>query len=438
MSMSPPTGAVEDGTNRPDEVPPTADPALLGGNELVADSLGEYVAAQWKKIKGGESGVLPVVVGLIIIVVIFQSQNGKFLSSGNLVNLLDQGAVYIMFGMAEVFVLLLGEIDLSVAYNGAVGAIVTAELAAPPHDVSWVLAILAGLAVCIVLSTVQGLLITRLNLPSFIVTLAFFLGLPGVILYLLDKDTHASGGTIEISNNVINDVENGSLSPTAGWIVMIAAVVAFAVLSILRDRRRRQSGLVTPPIALTFIKIAAMGVAGVVLVLICNHNRGFLVTIRGVPWVVPIVLVILVGYTFLLNRTRFGRYVYAIGGNAEAARRAGISLNAIKLMCFVLAGLTAGIGGVIYESQLGSISSNFNGGTYVLYAVAAAVIGGTSLFGGRGKMIHAVLGGLVIAAIANGMGLIGLSAAPQYMVNALVLLAAVTVDALARRGRTDV
>jgi D-xylose transport system permease protein len=153
---------------------------------------------------------------------------------------------------------------------------------------------------------------------------------------------------------------------------------------------------------------------------------------------VPIVLVILVGYTFLLNRTRFGRYVYAIGGNAEAARRAGISLNAIKLMCFVLAGLTAGIGGVIYESQLGSISSNFNGGTYVLYAVAAAVIGGTSLFGGRGKMIHAVLGGLVIAAIANGMGLIGLSAAPQYMVNALVLLAAVTVDALARRGRTDV
>jgi D-xylose transport system permease protein len=408
-------------------------------NELVANSFGEYANAAWRRIRNGESGMLPVVFGLLIIVVIFQSQNGKFLSSGNLVNLLDQGSVFIMFGMAEVFVLLLGEIDLSVAYNGAVGAIITAELAAPPHNVSWVLAILAGLAVCIVISVVQGLLITRLNLPSFIVTLAFFLGLPGVILELLDKDTHASGGNIDISNNVINDIVNGSLSPAAGWVVMIVAVAGFAGLSVLRDRRRRQSGLVTPPIALTFIKVAAMAVAGVVLVLICNHDRGsFLVTIKGVPWVVPIVLVVLVGYTFLLNRTRFGRYIYAIGGNAEAARRAGISLNTIKLMCFLLAGLTAGIGGVIYESQLGSISSNFNGGTYVLYAVAAAVIGGTSLFGGRGKMIHAVLGGLVIAAIANGMGLIGLSAAPQYMVNALVLLAAVTVDAIARRGRTDV
>jgi D-xylose transport system permease protein len=410
--------------------------AVMSGGELVANSFSEYMTAQWKKVRGGESGVLPVVVGLVIIVAIFQTQNGKFLSAGNLVNLLEQGSFIIVFGMAEVFVLLLGDIDLSIGFNAGIGAIVTAELAAPPHDVNWLLAVLAGLAACSVIGGVQGLLITRLGLPSFIVTLGGYLGLQGVILYLLNKDTHASGGNIDISNNVINDIVNGSLSPAAGWIVMIAAVALFAVMSLFRDQRRRSSGLVTAPLSLTVAKILAMAAAGVLVVWECNRNRGRLVTLHGVPWVVPIVLAILAVYTFLLNRTRFGRYLYAIGGNPEAARRAGIRINRIRLAAFVLAGFTAGLAGVIYESFLGSISSNINGGTYVLYAVAAAVIGGTSLFGGRGKMIHAVLGGLVIAAIANGLGLLEIGAAGQYMVNALVLLAAVTVDAVARRGRS--
>jgi D-xylose transport system permease protein len=411
--------------------------AVLGGGGIVADSFGEYIGAQWKKVKGGESGVLPVVIGLILIIVIFQTKNGKFLSGGNLVNLIDQGAFIMVLGMAEVFVLLLGEIDLSAGFNMAIGATVTAELAAPPHNVPWFLAILAGIAACVVISTVVGLLITRLRLPSFIVTLAFFLGLQGVLLSLFSHDSLASGGNINISNKIINDIVNGYLSPTAGWIVMIAAVVVFAALNILGDRRRRQSGLVTPPLTLTLLKIAAVAVAGVVVVLVCNHNRGGgFIVIRGVPWVIPIVLVVLIGFTFLLGRTRFGRYLYAIGGNAEAARRAGISLNRIRLTAFMLAGLMAGIAGVLYESYLGSISSNVDGGTNVLYAVAAAVIGGTSLFGGRGKMLHAVLGGVIIAAIANGMGLIQLSAATTFIVNALVLLAAVTVDAVGRRGRT--
>lgn len=439
MSSTEPGTAVDGGVKSPDHAVPTADPEVIVVNELAAESFGEYVGALFKKIRSGESGVLPVVVGLIIIVTIFQSQNGKFLSGGNLVNLVDQGAFYMVLGMAEVFVLLLGEIDLSAGFNMGVGAIVIAELAAPPHNVSWWLAVLAGVAVCAAISAVEGLLITRLRLPSFIVTLAFFLGLQGVILSLFSHDTHASGGNINITNNVLNDAVNGDLTPTAGWIVMGAAVVAFAALSIMRDRRRRQSGLVTPPVALTVIKILSVAIAGVIVVAVCNRNRGnFLSTIKGVPWVVPIVLVLLVGVTFLLNHTRFGRYLYAIGGNAEAARRAGINVNRIRLTAFVLTGVMAGLGGVLYESQLGSISSNIQGGTYVLYAVAAAVIGGTSLFGGRGKMIHAVLGGIIIAAIANGMGLIGLSAAAQFMVNALVLLAAVTVDAIARRGRTAV
>jgi D-xylose transport system permease protein len=446
MSTSPPDATVA-GEPTPDDdaeatEPSTESPdaaAVLGGGTIVADSFGEYVSAMWQKIKAGESGVLPVVIGLVLIIIIFQSKNGKFLSGGNLVNLMDQASFIMVLGMAEVFVLLLGEIDLSAGFNAAIGAMITAQLAAPPHNVSWILAILAGLAACVVISTIEGLLITRLRLPSFIVTLAFFLGLQGVLLSLFNHDTHASGGNINITNKIINDLVNGNLSPAAGWILMVVSVAVFAALNLLRDRRRRLSGLVTPPLALTLLKIAAVAVAGVVVVLVCNHNRGgALITIKGVPWVIPIVLVILMAYTFLLGRTRFGRYLYAIGGNAEAARRAGISLNRIRLVAFMLAGMTAGIAGVLYESYLGSISSNVDGGQNVLLAVAAAVIGGTSLFGGRGKMLHAVLGGLIIAAIANGMGLIDLSAAATQMVNAGVLLAAVTVDAVSRRGRTTV
>ena len=202
----------------------------------------------------------------------------------------------------------------------------------------------------------------------------------------------------------------------------------------LRDRRRRANGLVAPPFVLTLLKVGVVAAAGIVLVLVCNTNRGLLVRLDGVPWVVLIVAGILVAWTFLLGRTRFGRYVYAIGGNAEAARRAGVNLNRIRLLAFALTGLTAGIAGILYASRLGSISNNVDGGQLVLYAVAAAVIGGTSLAGGRGKMLHALVGGLVVAAIANGMGLLALSASTQYMVTALVLLAGVTVDAVARRG----
>jgi D-xylose transport system permease protein len=180
-----------------------------------------------------------------------------------------------------------------------------------------------------------------------------------------------------------------------------------------------------------------MAVAGVALLLVCNTNRGVTVTVQGVPIVVLIVLGVLAAWTVLLGRTRFGRYIYAIGGNAEAARRAGVSLTWIRTLAFTLCGLTAGAAGVVYASRLGSISTNVEGGSLVLYAVASAVIGGTSLFGGRGKMLHALLGGLIVAAIYNGLGLLGMGAAAQYMVTALVLLAAVTVDTVARRGRTS-
>jgi D-xylose transport system permease protein len=210
----------------------------------------------------------------------------------------------------------------------------------------------------------------------------------------------------------------------------------FGVKTWLRESRRRASGLVSPPASLTLVKIAGALMAGVIVVLICNTNRGRLIPIRGMPWVVLIVLGVLAMWTMLLGRTKFGRYIYAIGGNAEAARRAGVNLAMVRTLAFTLASFTAGIAGIIEVSRLRSVSTALDGGNLVLYAVAAAVIGGTSLFGGRGKAMHAVLGGVVIAAIANGMGLQGYGADIQRIVTAFVLLAAVTIDAVARRGRT--
>jgi D-xylose transport system permease protein len=387
-------------------------------------------------VRSGESGVLPVVAGLIVIIAIFQYESSTFLTAGNIVNLLVQGAPFVLLGMAEVFVLLLAEIDLSIGFVAGIAAVIMATLATDPYNLGWVPAVAAGLAAAAAIGLLQGGLITRLRLPSFVVTLAGLLGWAGVLIALVSAQSPTNGGTIRITNNVILDFVNGSMSPTLGWIVMAASVGAFAALLLIGEARRRANGLVTAPFALTLLKIAATAAAGIVLVLICNADRGFVVPIRGVPWVVPIVIGLLVAWTILLGRTRFGRYFYAIGGNPEAARRAGIDVRRIRLASFVLCGFTAGVGGVIYASRLGSISTGVDGGTLVLFAIAAAVIGGTSLFGGRGKMVHALLGGLVVATIFNGMGLIGLAADSQDIVTALVLLAAVAVDALVSRSRT--
>ena len=402
--------------------------------EVIAGSLGEYMRLLFRRIRSGESGALPVTLGLIAIVIYFQVRNSLFLSPGNLVNLLIQGSPYIILGMAEVWVLLLGEIDLSVGYSGAVCAVITAWAV---FTLPWWVAILLGLATGAVIGSIFGLLITRLALPSFVVTLAGLLGLQGLLILLVARSGHGPGGSIPISNSIIDGLTTGNLSPVAGWIVMVVIVAAAAAILLLRDRQRRAAGLVTPPLSVTVLKIVVMAVAGVVVVLVGNADRGVgLVSLRGVPWVVLIVLGVLVIYTVVLGRTRFGRYIYAIGGNAEAARRAGVNLNLIRTLAFTLTGLTAAIAGIVLASRLGSISTNTDGGQLVLFAVAAAVIGGTHLFGGHGKMINALLGGLVVAAIYNGLGLLGLSAAATYIVTALVLLAAVTIDALSQRGRS--
>ena len=404
---------------------------LVVAPEVIAATLPEYIRASLQRIRGGESGVLPVVGGLLLISILFQSLNSHFLTAGNLVNLLIQGAAYMLLAMGEVFALLLGEIDLSIGFVSGIGGIVTAELVKQSYGWPWWAAIIAALVVCALIGAVQGTIITRVGLPSFVVTLAGLLGWQGVGLLILGK-----GGSLPINSKVINDLASGNLTPAMSWVVMLGLAAVFAARTWMRENRRRSSGLVAPPVGLTVVKMVAAFAAAVVVVLICNTDRGRLVPIRGVPWVVLVVLGVLAAWTFLLGRTKFGRYVYAIGGNAEAARRAGVSLAYIRTLAFTLASLTAGIAGIIYASRLRSVSTALDGGTLVLYAVAAAVIGGTSLFGGRGKAMHAVLGGLVIAAIDNGMGLQGYSAAAKYVVTALVLLAAVTIDAVARRGRT--
>jgi D-xylose transport system permease protein len=437
---------------RADAPPPAAD--LTAAPEvaekevppaLVAQSLGDYVRAWSARIRAGDSGVLPVIAAMVAIVVVFTiwSPNHVFLSPVNLVNLFQQSAVVMVLAMGEGFALVLGEIDLSVGFVGACGAAITVQLVQPvTTHWPWWAAIIAGLLFCAVFGAIQGTLITRLRLPSFIVTLGGYLIANGLFLIILGFGPFSGFPLLAANDTNVQTVYQlmwGNIDPTLSWI--LAAIVVLGVGGFLwwSDRRRRTSGLVAPPPSLTYVKVGLIAVVALVVVALCNANRaatGFVI-LSGVPYVIPIVLVVLAAWTILLERTRYGRYVYAIGGNPEAARRAGVDLTVIRTVAFVLCSVTAGIAMLLYASLLGGMSNNVQGGQYVLYAVAAAVIGGTSLMGGRGKALHGILGGLVIGGINNGMNLQGLRFELQYIVTGLVLLAAVAIDALSRRGASS-
>jgi D-xylose transport system permease protein len=389
---------------------------------------GQYMRGYLARLRAGDTGLLPVVLGLILIGIIFQiTGNGHFLTAGNLVNLFVQGAFYMTLAMAAVFVLLLGEVDLSLGYVAGVGGVVCAVFATN-MGWNWAAACLLALVATTLIGILQGLIITLLGLPSFVVTLAGLLGWNGVLLLIL-----GNGATIPIQDtSVIFKFANGQIPPLAGWILYVVFAIVYAGFEAFRAIRGRARGLVMPSPVITAIRVVVVLLAALALVWICNLQRG---NISGIPWAVLIVLAVLLITTFVMVRTRFGRSVYAIGGNAEAARRAGINLVLVRTAVFGIAGLITGVAGLIITSRLASVSTAFDGGTYVRYAIAAAVIGGTSLFGGHGRIIHGVLGGLVIAGIDNGMGLLSLSAATKFVVTALVLLVAVALDAIARRGR---
>jgi D-xylose transport system permease protein len=403
-----------------------------------ADSLSDYVHAWWKRIRGGESGALPIIAGLIVIFIFFDVQSSAFLTSANIVNLLVQATFITLLGMGELYALILSEVDLSVAFVGAVGAAIALALISSPTNWPWWAGLIVGMGACAVIGAFQGAIITRLKIPSFVVTLAGLLGWQGVLIYVFDSDKGAVGGVINVTNGVIDDLVSGNMTPAAGWIVLVVGVGLFALVTLLSTGRRRSQGLSAPPLGITVATIAAVAVAGIVLVWVCNLNRGVLTPVQGVPWVIPFIVVILIAQSFMLARTRLGRYIYAIGASPEAARRAGIHVARVRTIAFALCSFISGLAVVVYASRLGSLSVGFDGGTYVLYAIAAAVIGGASLFGGHGKPIHPVLGGLVIATLTNGLALLNISTAGTDIATAAVLLVAVAVDAtLRRRGRTD-
>jgi D-xylose transport system permease protein len=411
-----------------------ADDVTAAAPDVLAQSLSGYLRAWRTRIRSGESGMLPVLLGLAAIVIFFQIERSQFLSSGNLVNLIEQAAVFILFAAAEVYVLVLSEVDLSVGFVAAVAAFTIAELIGTNVNAPWWLAVLAGFGVGTVIGAVQGSLVSRLHLPAFVVTLGGLLFWEGVMLELATSDKAAVGGVMSISSSSpVFKLVNSSMSVAAGWIVLAVAIAAFAVASIRRDARARAQGLSVPPVSVMLFKIALAAIGGAVLVFVCNNNRGILAPLRGVPWVVPFVGLVIFAWSVLMGRTALGRYIYAIGASPEAARRAGVNVAMVRTAGFMLCSLTAAMAGLVYVSWIGSISTDIPGGDYSLYGVAAAVIGGASLFGGRGKPIQALLGGFVIATVYNGLSLMSVSAAIQYMATAVVLIVAVTIDSVVRR-----
>jgi D-xylose transport system permease protein len=389
---------------------------------------------QLRKIYQGDTGLIPIIIGLVCLVIYFQARNSIFLSSGNLTNLFIQSTAFILLSMAEIWLLLLGEIDLSLGFVSGLGAAVTVILVDTRYHWAWYLAVLVGLAITTGIGAISGLLVIRLRLPSFIVTLAGLLGYQGVLIYLIDRQ--GTGGVVPLQNSVIRNFVYGDFTPIATWIFLIALAVLFSIFMLRSERRRRSSGLQSRPHWVTILKIVLLAAVAVFLAIVFNTNRSTYTVIRGMPFAIPIVMAMLAAGSFVLIKTKAGRYLYAIGGNSEAARRSGVNINRFRLMAFAFGGLTAGISGLLYASNLGGISDSIDGGNLVLYAVAGAVIGGTSLFGGRGKMVHALVGGVIIATIYNGMALIGMSAATQYIATGLVLVAAVAIDSVARRGST--
>jgi D-xylose transport system permease protein len=386
----------------------------------------------FKRLRTGNSGLIPILVGLAALVAYFDIRSHVFLSAANVTNLFIQATVFILLGMAEIWLLLLGEIDLSIGFVAGIGASTAVILVDNKYHWPVLVVLPLALAVTTLIGILHGTLVIRLRLPSFVVTLAGQLGWAGVLIFLIDHQ--GTGGVVSLHEKVLADLVNGNLTPMWTWIVSVGAVLLAAIFMIRGQAKRRAAGLESTPMAIVALKIGSLVIAALVLVLIFNTDRATFIVLHGMPFAIPIDIFILLAGSFILNKTKAGRYIYAIGGNSEAVRRAGVNVNRYRLLAFALAGFTAGIAGLLYASRLGGISDGIDGGTLVLYAVAAAVIGGTSLFGGRGKMIHAVIGGVIIATIYNGMALIGMSAATQYIATALVLLAAVTIDSVARRG----
>jgi D-xylose transport system permease protein len=408
----------------------TTTTTTAGGVKVIKPTVASHINDYWGRVRGGDIGSLPAILGLIVLCLIFGVARETFISAINFANLFSQGAQVILIAMGLVFVLLLGEIDLSAGYaSGVCGAVMAILLT--NHGWSWYTAIPAAIITGIVIGFTLGFLVAKIGIPSFVVTLAAFLSFQGILLILL------SGGiNVSVRDAFVLGLANNNMSVLWSWVLAIASVVAYALIQLNRVRSRAARGLVTDPMGIVLLRIGGLAVLILLMTAILTQERSInpaIISVKGVPIVVPIIAFFLIVWTFILGRTVYGRHVYAVGGNTEAARRAGIPVDRIRISVFVICSFMASIGGIIAVSRANSVDPNTGGSNILLYAVGAAVIGGTSLFGGKGKVINAVIGGAVIAVIDNGMGLMGFSAGTKFVVTGLILLVAASVDALSRR-----
>ena len=385
------------------------------GNSFVHRVLGN--------IRAGNLGSWPVLIGLVVIVVFFSFKANNFLSPGNFSNIITQMAGVTLLAYGVVFVLLIGEIDLSISYVSGIAGVVVAQMTLPEsgHQVSGLLAIALAIAACAAIGAFQGSFVAFIGVPAFVVTLAGYQIWQGVIQKSIEKE-----GVIVIQDQTVNNTANYFFSNKAGWIiaVIVCAVYAASVVSGVLSHRRHGVA-VRDPLFIAAKLVAVVAVA-VVVVVISNKDR-------GVPFVLLLMVAMLLLWTFVAKRTTFGRHVYAVGGNAEAARRAGINVARVRILVFMISGAMAGLGGVVLAARLNSVDLNAGGGTLLIDAIAAAVIGGTSLFGGRGEVRDALFGALVIATIANGLNTLNLTQGVIFMTTGGILLFAVTLDTILRR-----
>jgi D-xylose transport system permease protein len=392
------------------------------GPARVSAGLGQALRGRWEGIRSGDVGSWPVIAGLALIAVFFTQRNANFFTAANFDNLIVQVAGTATIAIGVVYVLLIGEIDLSIGYVSGVAGVLLAELQLPGsgHQFPGLIAIVLAVALGAVIGAFQGSFVALIGVPSFVVTLAGLIAFQGVIIKALPQ------GVIVIQNTLVNDVANYYFSDLVGWIIAVALTATYAASRLSGVLARIRAGIDVRFWWLEIGRVVAVGGIAFAVVAIANRDR-------GLPFAGLLVAVLYIVMTYIARRTTFGRHVYAVGGNVEAARRAGINVARVRITVFMISSSMAAVGGIIFASRLRSVDLNAGGGTILLDAIAAAVIGGTSLFGGRGDVRGALLGALLIATIANGIALVGYSAATQYIVTGVILLAAVTLDTISRR-----
>jgi D-xylose transport system permease protein len=429
--------------------------AVTPGGSTSSQDLRSHVHNYLVRVRGGDMGSLPAIAGLIVLVGVFLAVQPVFRGLYNFGNMFTEGSATIFIAMGLVFVLLLGEIDLAAGFTAGVAASVMARLM-DGYQENWYVTIPAALVTGIVIGFVTGVLVAKVRIPSFVVTLGFFLAFQGVTLFVLNNGP-GQHGSITLHDKVVNGFANSQMPLWAGWAIAAVVIAGYGAQKLLVMSERRRQGLTGEPLAVLGAKIAALAAISLLLVYLLNQNRAanqkpvkkvvyvnhlpHYVTItppavEGVPYVVPVLLVLFVALSFVLTRTRYGRHVYATGGNDEAARRAGINVDFVRISVFMISSALAAIGGIMISSNVSSTAANSFGGNTLLLAVGAAVIGGTSLFGGRGRVVDAIIGGAVVEVINNGFGNLfkgANSSAIQFIAVGLALLLAAAVDALSRR-----